>query len=265
MKTIFTNSNYHVKRQFCTIINKQRLSFFFMNVLIIAAHPDDEVLGMGGTIAKHASRHDNVTIIYMATGITARRESSEQKHTIKNIPKKIQEDWQQEIEKLRRDAKKSARLLKVKNIKFFDFPDNEMDGIHLLKVVKVIEKEIKSAKPDRIYTNHYGDLNVDHKVVYNATLAACRPANFPVKEILSFEVLSSTEWSYPYNFNPNYFINIEKHLEKKISAMELFVSEIRKFPHPRSSENIKHVARRWGSVSGFNAAEAFELIRCLDK
>jgi len=265
MKTIFTNSNYHVKRQFCTIINKQRLSFFFMNVLIIAAHPDDEVLGMGGTIAKHASRHDNVTIIYMATGITARRESSEQKYTIKNIPKKIQEDWQQEIEKLRRDAKKSARLLKVKNIKFFDFPDNEMDGIHLLKVVKVIEKEIKSAKPDRIYTNHYGDLNVDHKVVYNATLAACRPANFPVKEILSFEVLSSTEWSYPYNFNPNYFINIDKHLEKKISAMKLFVSEIRKFPHPRSSENIKHVARRWGSVSGFNAAEAFELIRCLDK
>ena len=265
MKTIFTNSNYHVKRQFCTIINKQRLSFFFMNVLIIAAHPDDEVLGMGGTIAKHTSRHDNVTIIYMATGITARRESSEQKHTIKNIPKKIQEDWQQEIEKLRRDAKKSARLLKVKNIKFFDFPDNEMDGIHLLKVVKVIEKEIKSAKPDRIYTNHYGDLNVDHKVVYNATLAACRPANFPVKEILSFEVLSSTEWSYPYNFNPNYFINIEKHLEKKIGAMKLFVSEIRKFPHPRSSENIKHVARRWGSVSGFNAAEAFELIRCLDK
>ena len=265
MKTIFTNSNYHVKRQFCTIINKQRLSFFFMNVLIIAAHPDDEVLGMGGTIAKHASRHDNVTIIYMATGITARRESSEQKYTIKNIPKKIQEDWQQEIEKLRRDAKKSARLLKVKNIKFFDFPDNEMDGIHLLKVVKVIEKEIKSAKPDRIYTNHYGDLNVDHKVVDNATLAACRPANVPVKEILSFEVLSSTEWSYPYNFNPNYFINIDKHLEKKISAMKLFVSEIRKFPHPRSSENIKHVARRWGSVSGFNAAEAFELIRCLDK
>ena len=236
-----------------------------MNVLIIAAHPDDEILGMGGTIAKHTSQHDNVTIIYMATGITARRESSEQKHTIKNIHKKIQEDWQQEIEKLRRDAKKSARLLKVKNIKFFDFPDNEMDGIHLLKVVKVIEKEIKSAKPDRIYTNHYGDLNVDHKVVYNATLAACRPANFPVKEILSFEVLSSTEWSYPYNFNPNYFINIDKHLEKKIKAMELFVNEIRKFPHPRSSENIKHVARRWGSVSGFNAAEAFELIRCLDK
>jgi LmbE family N-acetylglucosaminyl deacetylase len=236
-----------------------------MNILIIAAHPDDEVLGMGGTIAKHTSQHDTVSIIYMATGITGRRELSESEYEIKNIPKKIQEDWQQEIGKLRQDANKSARLLKVKNVKFFDFPDNEMDGIHLLKVVKVIEKEIKSAKPDRIYTNHYGDLNVDHKVVYNATLVACRPTNFPVKEILSFEVLSSTEWSYPYNFNPNHFINIEKYLGKKIKAMELFVNEIRKFPHPRSSENIKHVARRWGSVSGFNAAEAFELIRRLDK
>jgi len=182
-----------------------------MNVLIIAAHPDDEILGMGGTIAKHTSQHDNVTIIYMATGITARRELSESEYEIKNIPKKIQEEWQQEIKKLQQDAKKSAKLLKVKNVKFFDFPDNEMDGIHLLKVIKVIEKEIESVEPDMIYTNHYSDLNVDHKVVYNATLAACRPSSFPVKEIISFEVLSSTEWSYPYNFNPNYFINIEKY------------------------------------------------------
>ena len=234
-----------------------------MNVLIIAAHPDDEILGMGGTIAKHTSQHDNVTIIYMATGITARKEPA--KYEIKSIPKKIQEKWQQEIEKLQQDARKSAKLLKVKTVKFFDFPDNEMDGIHLLKVVKVIEKEIKIAKPDRIYTNHYSDLNVDHKVVYNATLTACRPSGYPVKEILSFEVLSSTEWSYPYNFNPNYFINIEKHVEKKIKAMELFVNEIRKFPHPRSSKNIKYVAGRWGSVSGFKAAEAFELIRHIDK
>ena len=233
-----------------------------MNVLIIAAHPDDEILGMGGTIAKHTSQHDNVTIIYMATGITARREPAD--YEIKSIPKKIQEKWQQEIEKLQQDARKSAKLLKVKTVKFFDFPDNEMDGIHLLKVVKVIEKEIKIAKPDRIYTNHYSDLNVDHKVVYNATLTACRPSGYPVKEILSFEVLSSTEWSYPYNFNPNYFINIEKYIEKKINAMELFVNEIRKFPHPRSSKNIKYVAGRWGSVSGFKAAEAFEIIRKIE-
>ena len=234
-----------------------------MNVLIIAAHPDDEILGMGGTIAKHTSQHDNVTIIYMATGITARKEPA--KYEIKSIPKKIQEKWQQEIEKLQQDARKSAKLLKVKTVKFFDFPDNEMDGIHLLKVVKVIEKEIKIAKPDRIYTNHYSDLNVDHKVVYNATLTACRPSGYPVKEILSFEVLSSTEWSYPYNFNPNYFINIENHVTKKVNAMKLFKSEIRKFPHPRSPENIRNVAARWGSVCGFKAAEAFEMIRKIEK
>ena len=236
-----------------------------MNVLIIAAHPDDEILGMGGTIAKHTSQNDNVSIIYMATGVTARKELSKSEYEIKNIPKETQEKWQQQIEGLRQDAKKSAKLLKVKNVKFFDFPDNEMDGIHLLKVVKVIEKEIEIAKPDRIYTNHYSDLNVDHKVVYNATLTACRPSDFPVKEILSFEVLSSTEWSYPLGFNPNYFINIEKHLEKKIEAMKLFANEIRKFPHPRSPENMKYVAGRWGSVSGFKAAEAFELIRRIDK
>jgi len=234
-----------------------------MNVLIIAAHPDDEVLGMGGTIAKHTSKHDNVTIIYMATGITARRKPAE--YEIKSIPKKIQEKWQQEIEKLQQDARKSAKLLKVKTVKFFDFPDNEMDGIHLLKVVKVIEKEIESVKPDVIYTNHYSDLNVDHKVVYNATLTACCPSNVLVKEILCFEVLSSTEWSYPYNFNPNYFINIENHVTKKVNAMKLFKSEIREFPHPRYSEIIRNVAARWGSVCGFKAAEAFEMIRKIEK
>ena len=236
-----------------------------MNVLIIAAHPDDEILGMGGTIAKHTSQHDNVTIIYMATGITARRDPLESEYEIKNIPKKIQEEWQEELKKLQQDAKKSAKLLKVKDVKFYDFPDNEMDGIHLLKVVKVIEKEIKSAKPDRIYTNHYGDLNVDHKVVYNAVLTACRPSSFLVKEILCFEVLSSTEWSYPYNFSPNYFSNIEKHLTQKVNAMKLFKSEIKKFPHPRSLENIRSVAARWGSVCGFKAAEAFEMIRKIEK
>ena len=236
-----------------------------MNVLIIAAHPDDEILGMGGTIAKHTSQHDNVTIVYMATGITARREPLESEYEIKNIPKKIQEKWQQEIKKLQQDAKKSAKLLNVENVRFYDFPDNEMDGIQLLKVVKVIEKEIGKVKPDRIYTNHYSDLNVDHKVVFNATLTACRPSGSPVKELLTFEVLSSTEWSYPYNFNPNYFINVEKYVGKKIEAMKSFVSEIRKFPHPRSPENIEHTLRRWGSVSGFKAAEAFELIRRLDE
>ena len=229
-----------------------------MNILIIAAHPDDEILGMGGTILKHTSNKDNVTIVYMATGITARRSTTEIKS---NEDKKLQN----EILELRKDALKAAKLLKVKDIKFYDFPDNQMDSITLLNVVKAIEKEIKIVKPDRIYTNHYGDLNVDHKIVSNATLTACRPLNEHVKEIFSFEVLSSTEWSYPYTFKPNYFVNIKKQLSKKIDAMKMFKDESRSFPHPRSPENIKFVAGRWGSVSGFEAAEAFEIIRKIEE
>ena len=104
-----------------------------------------------------------------------------------------------------RDAKKAAKILQVTDVKFYDFPDNQMDSVTLLNVVKAIEKEIEIVKPERIYTNHYGDLNVDHKTVANATITACRPHSGQVKEILSFEVLSSTEWSIPYSFKPNYF------------------------------------------------------------
>ena len=228
-----------------------------LNVLVVAAHPDDEILGMGGTILKHASRNDNVTIVYLATGITARKSSSKIKST---EDKKLQKD----ILELRLDALKAAKILKVKNVKFYDFPDNQMDSITLLKVVKAIEKEIKLVKPQRVYTNHYGDLNIDHKIVSNATITACRPLNGPVKEIFSFEVLSSTEWSIPYSFKPNYFVNIKKQLPKKIKAMEKFKGEIRDFPHPRSSKNMNYVAGRWGSVSGFEAAEAFEIIRKIE-
>ena len=228
-----------------------------MNILIIAAHPDDEVLGMGGTIAKHTSKKDNVSIDYLATGITSRN---------KNNSKKIKENNLKDIKKLQNDAKKSAKSLKVKNVKFYDFPDNKMDGVELLDIVKIVEKEIRTLKPERIYTNHYNDLNVDHRVVFNATITACRPSStLSVKEILCFEVLSSTEWNFPYNFNANYFVNIKGHIEKKIKAMKFFSGEIRKFPHPRSPENIRHAAGRWGTISGFLEAEAFELIRKFDK
>ena len=225
-----------------------------MNILIIAAHPDDEILGMGGTILKHTSHKDNVTIVYMSTGITARKASEDLKSS---EDKKLQN----EILELRNDALKAAKLLNVKNVKFYDFPDNQMDSITLLKVVKSIEKEIKSVKPERIYTNHYGDLNVDHKIVSNATLTACRPLYGPVKEILLFEVLSSTEWSYPYSFKPNYFVNITNNLQTKLKAMKCYAQELRKWPHPRSLEGIINLAKARGSACGLKSAESFIIIR----
>ena len=175
-----------------------------MKILIVAAHPDDEVLGMGGTILRHSKLKDIVKIVYLATGI-----SSRQKYDDEIKSKKLSELNKNRIKKLQNDAKKATKILKVKDISFYDFPDNELDSVPLLKIVKVIENEIKKFKPDIVYTNHFGDLNIDHRTTYNATLTACRPLNNKIKKLISFEVPSSTEWNYPQSFNPNYFINIE--------------------------------------------------------
>ena len=235
-----------------------------MRVIIFVAHPDDEVLGMGGTILKHSQNGDFVKVVYLATGITSRRSTNFQNSVSYEQNENKTNQIQKEIKNLRNDAKKSCNILKVKDSKFYDFPDNEMDRVPLLKIVKVIEKEIKETKPDRIYTHHFHDLNVDHRTVFNAVMTATRPIRLNVKEIISFEVLSSTEWNYPMQFSPNYFVDIKSQLSAKIKAMKSYKNEIRNFPHPRSVENIKNVSQRWGSVSGKKAAEAFEIIRKIE-
>lgn len=235
-----------------------------MRILILVAHPDDEVLGMGGTILKHSQKGDYVKVVYFATGVTSRRSTNHKNNPTYDQNRNEVETIKKQIEELRKDAKKSCKILRVKELKFYDFPDNEMDTVSLLKIVKSIEKEIKETKPDRIYTHHYNDLNVDHKVMFNATLTACRPIGSYVKELISFEVTSSTEWSYPVHFNPNYFVNIKAQLSGKIKAMQAYQNEVRVFPHPRSIENLRNVAERWGSISGNSAAEAFEIIRKIE-
>ena len=235
-----------------------------MKVIVFVAHPDDEVLGMGGTILKHNQKGDFVKVVYLATGITSRRSTNFQNSVSYEQNENKRKEMQKEIKDLRNDAKKSCNTLKVKDSKFYDFPDNEMDSVPLLKIVKVIEKEIKETKPDRIYTHHFHDLNIDHRTVFNAVLTATRPIGSSVKEIISFEVPSSTEWNYPTQFNPNYFIDIKSQLSAKIKAMKSYKNEIRNFPHPRSVENLKNIAERWGSVSGMKSAEAFEIIRKIE-
>ena len=235
-----------------------------MNVLIVVAHPDDEVLGMGGTMLKHALKSDKVYVVYLTGGITSRRSVN-----YKNMPryylnKNEQKKIEKQINELKKDSKNACQILKVQKQKFYDFPDNEMDTVPLLKIIKVIENEIDEIKPYRVYTNNYGDLNIDHKIVFNATLTACRPFSSYVKELICFEVPSSTEWNYPTNFNPNYFVNINSYLTKKIKAFSMYKNEKRKFPHPRSAENLRINAKKWGVVSGINAAEAFEIIRMVE-
>ena len=236
-----------------------------MNILVIVAHPDDEVLGMGGTILNHANQGDKVTVAYLATGITSRRGSNYQNVSSYTTNKKEKTSMNVQIKKLRNDAKKVCKFLKVKKSIFFDYPDNEMDTIPLLEIIKTIEKLILENKPERIYTSHHGDLNIDHKIMFEATLAACKPTELPVKEIICFELLSSTEWSFSYKFKPNYFINIKNELDEKIKAMQMYKNEIRKYPHPRSAESIKNSAYKWGAASGCYSAEAFEIIRKIEK
>jgi len=232
-----------------------------LKILVVAAHPDDEILGMGGTILKHSKQRDVIKVIFLATGITSRKHSSYRNVPVYDVKKEENKKMLLEIQKLRNDAKKACELLGVKNIAFYDLPDNEMDSIPLLKIVKIIEKEIFHFKPEIVYTHHHGDLNVDHRLAFEATLTACRPIGNQVKEIICFEVPSSTEWNFPSSFRPNYFVDITNQKDKKIQAMKMYKNEIKIFPHPRSAKNLKVIFERWGSVSGLKNAEAFEIIR----
>ena len=224
------------------------------SVLIIAAHPDDEVLGCGGTIARLAREGHDVYITILGEGITSRYQQREQAD-------------QAQVEALHAHSRQVAELLGAKDLFIYDLPDNRFDTAPLLDVIKIIEELVQRLQPQVIYTHHGGDLNVDHVIVHRAVLTATRPVpGCPVKEIYAFEVPSSTDWAFSQfqpAFRPNVFVDISATLETKMQAMVLYESEARPFPHPRSPEALQAIARRWGSVVGLEAAEAFELIRAV--
>jgi len=233
-----------------------------MKHLIIAAHPDDEVLGMGGTIKKLTRNGEDVKIVIMATGISSRRSSNYKNSTKYEIDDQILKKINAQILKLRKNAKNASAILGVRDIQFESFPDNEMDIVSNLQITKKIEEIIQSYNPDTVYTHSQFDINVDHRALYFATITATRPKkNQNVKEILCFEVPSSTEWYFPSMFSPNVFVDISREIQFKLRALKVYKNELQKFPHPRSLEAISVVAKRWGSVSGFSNAEAFYLVR----
>jgi LmbE family N-acetylglucosaminyl deacetylase len=224
-------------------------------VLIIAAHPDDEVLGCGGTIATHARQGGEVYCLILGEGATSRQ----------NPQGKVERE--SEVKQLRAQAGKAAKMLGIREVFFRDLPDNCFDTVPLLDVVKVIEEHVKRLEPKVIYTHHGGDLNIDHVTTHRAVLTATRPMKEKtVREIYVFEVASSTEWAFHQfepHFRPNVFVEISETLSLKIKAMSLYKTESRIFPHPRSPKMMQAIARRWGSVAGCEAAEAFELIRAI--
>ena len=233
-----------------------------MKILIIVAHPDDEVLGMGGTIKKLAKEGHNIKIVILATGITSRRSPNYSNSTDYKLDKKLENITKKQLKELQKDAKNASKILGVTKLTMMNFPDNEMDKITNLEITKTIEKIINEFKPQIVYTHSEYDLNIDHRIIHNSVLTATRPSQkFTVKKVIAFEVPSSTEWNFSKKFIPNIFVDISKELSVKTRAMKAYQNEIRKFPHPRSIEGLEVIAKRWGTVSGFRAAEAFCLIR----
>ena len=223
-----------------------------MKVLVLAAHPDDEVLGCGGTMARLAHRGHAVFCAILAEGITSRYAQREAADQVL-------------LDTLHSASHRVAALLGIKQLFMYNLPDNQLDTVAMLDVVKIIEGLVDQIQPEVVYTQHGGDLNVDHGIVYRAVLTATRPmAGTPVKKIYAYEVASSTEWAFQQfspRFRPNTFVDIHDTLNLKLQAMQIYESEARVFPHPRSPEALTAIAHRWGSVVGVEAAEAFELVR----
>jgi N-acetylglucosamine malate deacetylase 1 len=220
-------------------------------VMVVAAHPDDDVLGCGGTIAKHVSNGDQVHVVFMADGVGSR-------------DGEIDEAMQERAMAMNA----AAKILGTTSVSCLGFPDNRMDSLALIDIVQPLETIIQKLCPEIIYTHHYGDLNVDHRLTHQAVMTACRPIpGSSVKEILAFEVLSSTEWQSPgfMPFVPNVFVDISDHMQHKIAAVEAYALEMRETPHSRSVENVKFLARYRGHSIGVKASEAMMLVRDLRK
>lgn len=224
------------------------------SILIIAAHPDDEVLGCGGTIAKLSDKGANIHVAFMSDGVFSRGGDQTAK---KN-----------ELNNRQNSARKACEILGVKSISFGNFPDNRMDTLALLDITQVVEQLIATHNPDTVFTHHGGDLNIDHRITHNAVVTACRPQQgHPVKKLLCFEVPSSTEWQLPGSapvFDPSLFVDITDTLERKLAALDAYSCELRDWPHPRSRKGIEHLNHWRGATVGIDAAEAFIVGRQLE-
>ena len=223
------------------------------NILVVASHPDDEVLGCGGTIYNLKKKGAKISVLFLSDGESSRKHPK--------ISKLILERKKQAVG--------AAKILGIKKIFFGNFPDNSMDSVPLLKIIQFIEKQIKIIKPDAIFTHFESDLNIDHQITNKAVVTACRPTkNQTVKSILFFEILSSSEWnisSKNKSFKPNYFVDITNSIKFKIKALKYYKRELKKWPHPRSVEGVKLLSKTRGSSVGLSNAEAFILGRHIEK
>ena len=212
------------------------------SVLVVVAHPDDEAIGCAGTILKHTLNGDKVQILILSDGFSSRLNGEKRDNTAYEVSSEL-------------GCKKPILC---------NFPDNKLDSIPLIDLVKRIEQVISEFSPEIIYTHHVGDLNIDHQITHKAVMTACRPLpNSNVKQIYAFEILSSSEWQTPgyFPFIPNVYVDISNYIETKKQILIMYGEEMRDFPHSRSIENIINLASLRGASVGINYAEAFMLLR----
>lgn len=217
-----------------------------MKVLVIAAHMDDEVLGPGATVTRHADQGDEVIAC-----VVAKRAYDHQ-----YIEEKIEPE--------RQACRQACEILGYREVRFLELRDELLDE-RLLDVIVPLEAVVNDVKPDIVYTHHRGDANQDHRAVFHASMIACRPYSaHPVQRLICYEILSSTDQAPPvpeYSFQPNFYVDVSTGLERKKEAMAQYQREIREFPHPRSVKGIEVLAQKRGMEVGFQAAEAFMILR----
>lgn len=218
-----------------------------LTVACVAAHPDDEVLLCGASLARHSRAGHRVQTLILAAGLDARGKAGAAERAA-----------------LEASARAAAGRLGIAAPSLAGLPDNRLDTVPLLDVIQAVERFLAEVQPVLIYTHCRSDLNVDHRVAHDAVLTAARPLpGSTVRRILAGETLSSTEWQSPAasGFTPTVFHDVAATLDAKVAALEEYKGEIRAFPHPRSAEGVRALAAYRGAQAGFHAAEAFMMVR----
>ena len=223
-------------------------------ILIIAAHPDDDLLGCGGTIIRSIENKSKIKILFLGEGVSARFPSNENSKAC-----------QAAIRSREQSAIKCLKSLGISNFEFNHFLCTRFDSYPILDFVRVIEKLIKEIRPNIVFTHHLSEVNIDHVITHRATEIACRPiSKISVKKIYTFEAICSSNFKFKKKFCPNTYVDIKEYMKRKIKALRYYKNEIRNYPFPRSVLGIETQARYRGMQSGLEFAEAFELVRSLE-